>query len=420
MKTKNIIWLACIVLIVAFFSIWAFAGMTLIKTDFLQVSKLFRLGGDLGASYVSVFELSAPEGDEDYVAIKEANKAVEIYKKRIAYLGYEQFEVQRMGSDSVRVEISDVTTSEGMAQLFTNNGKLEIKQNSELIFDNSDVDSVKFMGVDQTTGKYMVEISFNDAAKTELATLTGNGSYTFNITMDEKTVSKTHTDTQKIKNGKLILSFDSTEAEKALLFAYCVDSGCVNGTVKENTNYTIGLSATAGVNVLKIFALCVLVLVVLAAIYFIVRYRALGGVATITTVAAVAAYTFFASTFSWLQVNMAGIVGGCVGIICIILVNAYMLYAIEKQYALGKDVVSSIDGATQSVKKTIIEFVCVAASSGLVLWICGGALKPFGIALLGGSAIAAIFGVLLLKHVAKTLVKAGCEKAMLFGLKRGE
>lgn len=420
MKTKNIVWLACIVLIVAFFATWAFTGMTLIKTDFLQVSKFFRLGGDLGASYVSVFELSAPKGDEDYVAIKEANKAVEIYKERIAHLGYEQFEVQRMGSDSVRIEISDVASSEGLAQLFTNNGKLEIKYNSEVVFDNSDVDGVKFMGVDQTTGNYIVQINFNDAAKAELATLTGNGSYTFSVIMDSDAVLKTHTDTQKIKNGKLTLSFTSSEAEDALLFAYCVDSGCVNGEIKENTDYTIGISATAGVNALKIFALCALIIIALAAIYFAVRYRVLGAAAILTTVAAVTAYTFFASTFTWLQVNMAGIVGGLAGFAFIVLVHTYMLYAIEKQYALGKDVASSIDGAVQNVKKTVIEFVCVAVAVGAVLWICGGALKPFGIALAGGSAIAAVFGVLLLKHVAKTLVKAGCEKAALLGLKRGE
>lgn len=420
MKTKNIIWLACIVLIIAFFATWAFAGMTLIKTDFLQVSKFFRLGGDLGASYVSVFELSAPEGDEDYVAIKEANKTVEIYKERIAHLGYEQFEVQRMGAGSVRIEISDVSSSEGMSQLFTNNGKLEIKHNNEVIFDNSDVDSVKFMGIDQTTGKYIVQVKFNDAAKEELATVTGNGSYTFSIAMDEKAVVTTHTGNEKIKNGKLVLSFDSSEAESALLFAYCVDSGCVNGVVKENTDYTIGLSATAGANALKVFALCALILFVLAAIYFVVRYRVLGVAATVTTVAAITAYTFFASTFTWLQVNMTGIVGGLAGIIFIVLIHAYMLYAIEKQYVNGKDVISSVDNAAQNVKKTVVEFVCVAAATGAVLWICGGALKPFGIAILGGSAIAVIFGVLLLKHVAKTLVKAGCEKAALLGLKRGE
>ncbi len=420
MKTKNIIWLACLLLIIAFFATWAFAGMTLIKTEFLQVSKFFRLGGDLGASYVSVYELSANEGDEDYNALAEANKTVEIYKERIAHLGYEQYEVQRMGAGAVRIEISDVATSEGMSQLFTNNGKLVIKNGEDVVFDNADVDSVRFMGIDQTTGKYIVQIKFNDAAKEELATLTSNGSYTFSIAMDEKAVVTTHKGTEKIKNGKLLLSFASTEAEDALLFAYCVDSGCVNGTVKENTNYTMGVNATAGENVLKVFAICVAVLFALAAVYFIVRYRVLGVAATVSTLAAIVAFDFFGSTFTWLQLNMAGIVGAAVSILFIVLIHAYMLAAIEKQYASGKDVISAIDNAAQNVKATVVEFICVSVAVGAILWICGGALKPFGIAILGGSAIAAAFGVLLLKHVAKTLVKAGCEKASLLGLRRGE
>ena len=62
----------------------------------------------------------------------------------------------------------------------------------------------------------------------------------------------------------------------------------------------------------------------------------------------------------------------------------------------------------------------VPVAAGLLLWLCGGDLvRNFGIALLGGGAIAGLTSALLLKALIKIFVGIGMENPKILGLKRG-
>lgn len=437
MKTKNIIWLICLMLIVAFLSVWAIGGMTILTTKFIRVDESINKGEGLGNTFVAVYEINekAEKNDdgapdqavittesetEDIDVAKEASNAVNVFKKRIASLGYEQYNVRKQGNNKVRVEIPNISSTNGLSSLFTNNGKLEIVSGEETVFTNADVESAKFLGYDQNTSKYYVEISLNKPAKEKLKDLTGNGGYSFTVNMDNDVVSTSFSGSETVKNGKMRISFSSNDVEKGILLAYCVGSGMVKGAITENTDYQMILSPIAGENALTVFAVGVALIFVLAAVLYIVKYRLLGAIATVTTLAAFVAYDFFCATFTWLQVNMLAVAGIFVGLILIVLIHIFLLEKINAQYATGRDVISAIDHAMDDVKKPVIEFLSVGVVISFVLWICGGMIKPFGVALLGGVAISALFGTVILKHFAKTLVKAGADKESLLGLKRGE
>ncbi len=421
MKIKNLVKLICLLLVVAFFATWAFGGMKIITTRFKQLDTVLRKGADIGTELIAVYTIEAPDGTTDFDVSAAADRAADVMRDRLKAVGYEGFTVTRMDHDKVRISLPETGTVSGLEDILENNGLLQIKNGENVVFTNKDVKSAQFLGYDYDTQKYYTEITLNKEAKDTLKTLTSNGAYDFDITLDTNVVTADFQGSEAVRNGKMRIGFASTASSDAVLLAYCADSGNMEGTIELSEDYSVLLQGKAGSNAVLSFAIAALVLFVLAVAYFIVAYRGLGLAAVLSSFIAVLLLYFFAATFTWLQVDMAAVVGLGLSILLILDMHSLTLSHIKKQYAAGKSVADAVDGGTANARKTILWLSLVPVVAGLALWLCGvETVRNFGIALFGGGALAGLTAAFLIKAILKIFMGIGMTNTKVLGLKRGE
>ncbi len=420
MKIKNLVKLICLLLVVAFLATWAFGGMKIITTRFKQLDTVLRKGSDIGTELIAVYSIKAPEDAAAFDVSAAADRAADIMRDRLKAVGYEGFTVTRMDTDKVRLSLPETGTVSGLEDILENNGLLEVKNGENVIFTNKDVKSAKFIGFDYETQQYYTEITLTGEAKNTLKTLTSNGAYNFDVILDSDVVKATFQGSEVIRNGKMRIGFSSSSYSDALLLAYCTDSGNIEGTITAESNYTVLLQGKAGSNAVMCFAIAALVLFVLAAAYFVVAYRGMGLSAVLSSFIAILLLYFFTATFTWLQVDMSAVAGLGLAILLIVDMHLITLSNIKRQYAAGKSIADAIENGAANAGKTILMLSLVPVAAGLLLWLCGGDLvRNFGIALLGGGAIAVLTSALLLKALIKIFVGIGMENPKILGLKRG-
>ncbi len=419
MKIKSLIKLICLLVVVVALSVWAFgANVTLFRTKFIAWDKNMFKGNDIGFSSVSVYTITAPDSNKELDTNAAAINAVEVFKKRAELMGYANASIRLMGSDSVFVALPlNEAQVKGGIGLFSYNGKLNVTKNAESVFTEKDVKSAKVIGYNADGSAFCVDVIFNNDAKAKLQELTSNGSYTFNFAMDTDVAKATLKGSDVIKNGKVTLEF--TDPNAATVFGYCINSGSVDGKIEwsQTSDY---ISGTAGEKAMFVLAMCALAIILVAALYYVVSNKMLGLAATLSTFVGVIAYEFFIATFSWINVDAGAVAGVLVGLLITVFAHILVLNNVSRQYALGKDVVSSLDLGVKNAQSIILELSLVAAVLGIGLWIAGAGFASFGIALLGGAVVAAFTAILVLKFVAKTFIGLGADSAKAFGLKRGE
>lgn len=421
MKIKSLIKLICLLVIVAALGVWAFgANVTLFRTKFIAWDKNMFKGNDIGFSSVSVYTITAPDSNKDLDTNAAAINAVEVFKKRAELMGYANASIRLMGSDSVFVALPlNEAQVKGGIGLFSYNGKLNVTKSAETVFTEKDVKSAKITGYNADYSALCVDVVFNNDAKAKLQELTSNGSYTFTFAMDTDVAKTTLKGSDVIRNGKVTLEFPVSDANAATVFEYCINSGSVDGKIEwsETSDY---ISGTAGENAMFVLAMCALAIILVAALYYIVSNKMLGLAAALSTFIGAIAYEFFTATFSWINVDAGAVAGIVVGLLITIFAHILVLNNVSRQYALGKDVISSLDSGVKNAQSIIFELCLVAAVLGIGLWIAGAGFASFGIALLGGAIVAVVTSVFVLKFVAKIFVGLGADSAKALGLKRGE
>ncbi len=419
MKIKSLIKLICLLVVLVALSVWAFgANVSLLGKKFIAWDENMIKGNDIGRSAVMVFTISAPKDQPDLDVHAAAINAVDVFTKRAELIGYDDISVRVMGTDSVYVTTSlDEAELKSGIGLLAYNGKLSVTKDAKVVFTEKDIKSVKYTGLNDMQNAYCVDVVFTDEAKAKVKEFTSNGAYTFKFALDTDVATVTVTGSEMIKNGKMTLEFTDSSA---FTFIYCLQSGAVDGEINWSGDIDYIVDGTAGENAIKIFGLCALAIILIAAIYFVLANKMLGLAAAISTFIGVLGYEFFAATFTWLTVNAEAVAGMCVVMLFMVFAHALVLNNVSSQYATGKDVVSALDAGVLNSRKIVIEVGLVATVLGLGLWIIDAGFASFGIAVMGGALIAIIASLFVLKFVAKIFIGLGANSAKAFGLKRGE
>lgn len=418
MKIKNLIRLICLVLAVGIVTAMAFSEMTVFTTKFNRWDGVINKDSELGYKYIAYYALSAPVGQEEgYDAVTVAKEAVKIYSARFKAMGYSGVSVRRAGDTLIRIELPGSTSVSGLEDVLENRGVLEITSGDSTVFSNQDVKSAKIKGLDENS-QYVVELTLTKEAKARLKEITSQGSYSLNVKMDTNAVTNTVSGSETVKNGKIQMTFSSSS--DAVAFAYCIDSGAIAGKITAESDMGVLLSPTAGENAVGVLGIAALVIFVLAAVYYVVAYKLLGVVATLSTYIAYLALEFFGATFSWFTADFFGIAGLGVAMLMTVMLHIFVLNKISDKYAKSKSFDDSLDGGVEDAKNIAIEIGCVAVIVGLGLWICGSSVANFGMAIMGGGAIAVVTSLLLVRHITKLIDGTWDIKPSVFGLKRGE
>ncbi|MBP5662006.1 MAG: hypothetical protein J6X30_02495 [Clostridia bacterium] len=421
MKIRDMIRLIVLVLVVVFLGLWAFGGLegvTIGTTRFLRWDGIFRKGADIGSKYTAIYTISAPEDAGNFDVSAATLNAKRIFEKRLNALGAEGVLVRQMNGNAIRVELPGATGSSEVDEFLHNPGLFKVTQGDDLIFTNKDVKSVKMVGYDATSGQVYVDVHLNNDAKERLANLTGPGTGSLSISMDGTEVSATYSSSETIKNGVMRLPFSTSNYTKALMLAICVDSGLIDATITVSDGMQTEGSASG--NAADVLGIAALAMVLVAVVYLIAAHKLLGVSAAISLLISVIALDFFGATFTWLRVNACGAAGLALSILIITMAHIAALFAVRQQFALGKSLTAALDDGMTGVRAQLLELLAIPAVIGIGLWIAGGDVSAFGIALFGGSLLAAASSLLLIRHIAKIFIGIGLSDAAAYGLKRGE
>lgn len=421
MKIKSLIKLICLLVIVAALGVWAFgANVSLLGTKFIPWDENMLKGNDIGMSNITVYSISAPKDVQNFDTHAAAIKAVDVFNKRAELMGYSDASVRLMGKNRVFVALPlKEAQLYGGIGLFAYNGKLQVTKGTDVVFTEKDVKNAKIAGGESLSDgvAYYVDVTFENEAKAKLKELTSNGSYSLTFALDKDVAKATATGSETVNNGKLTLKF--TDYNAASTFVLCIKSGAVDGTIDWSESADV-ISGTAGENATKVLAFACLAILLVAALYFILSNRVLGIAASLSMLIAFIGYEFYAATFPWLSINAGAVAGIFVSIIFIIFAHILVLNNVSKQYASGKDVASALDSGIKNSQNIVVEISIVAIVLGIILWIADGGFASFGVALIGGSVVALVTSMLIVKFIAKIFMGLGADNAKSFGLKRGE
>ncbi len=420
MKIKSLIKLICLVVIVAFFGLWAFgANVTLFTKKFVSWDKNMFKGNDIGLTNVMVYSISAPDNTTNFDAHAAAINTVDVFKTRAELMGYRNATVRLMGKDKVYVGLPlEEAQNIGGLELFEYNGKLTVAHEGKTVFTNADIKKAQITGVNADYDAYCMDVTFTKEAAKKLQEITSTSSYTISFAIDGDKVTVSYKGNEPIKNGKMTLEFELSKSSDMAVFEYCANSGNVEGTIEAVSSYVV--EGTAGAKAFLYIALAVLVILVLAMVYFIISNRMLGVAASVSMLMALIITEFFAATFTWLSFDAWAVAGLIAGFMLTVVTHMLLVNNVSKQYQAGKGLVDALDAGVLNIKNMMLEIAAVALVIGVGLWIAGTNVAYFGMGIMGAGVVSALSAILFVKPIAKIFIGLGLDDAKAYGLKRGE
>ena len=128
MKTKSVITLVVIILLLAVLSVWSVGfngeGITIDIIRFNPWYENDKLGMDLNGGVTVIYEVKEKEGSDFQAGIKSI---MSIFESRLSSKGYTDVSITQQGADRIRVEIADVASADDVSELLGTPGKLEFR-----------------------------------------------------------------------------------------------------------------------------------------------------------------------------------------------------------------------------------------------------------------------------------------------------
>jgi len=413
MKTKNLIKLICILLIVAGIGAWALNGFTVWIYRFKPWSELVPLGLDIKGGVVAVYQVEPAEGVDFEEGMTEIKSIME---SRLSQKGYTEAVVTRQGTDRIRVEIPDIESPDEAIELVGTPGELEFTDSDGKVWVTGDhLTSASYGGL--SDGEYLVLLEFDETGTTLFAeATTANVGETLNIVLDGVTKSSPTVDSA-ITSGEASITC-STEAD-AKYIAAVLQSGAMPLTLTELEAKTV--SATLGDLALNKALIAGLIGLIAVMLYMIAWYRMQGVVADISLTIYMLIFYWFVSNFPWIQLTLPAIAGIILSIGMAVDANVVIYERIKDEYKSGQSLLNSINIGFSKAYSAIIDSNVTTIIAAIVMLIFGPSpVKNFAVTLFAGVALSMFTAVFVSKKILMLFVNAGMTSPKLLGLKRGE
>lgn len=357
--------------------------------------------------------------DEVSVAFKTAfNKAASLVKARFAEraaLTGTDCRVSVVDDYAIRVQISAGETSKAMSSseyasqafsLFSLTDKLYFMQGEEVVSQLVDEgtsisDLIKSVTVRTKYETAMLQITFTDKGKEMLESYKASAKEDSSKTLDLTVGSGTNKTallqiTSEVINTKNEVQYGVRyEEEKLYADTLCVfiNSAMKDGGICMNDNETTPFAFTAlsgssirvyGAVEGEVFVwvlVAVLALIVLAAVYAIVKMGGFGVVNLYTTISyfLIVALCFAFISGSAFIISYGSILAFIIGLALTNVLNAYIYNAIKKEAALGKTVASSVRNGYNKTALGIVDIYAVLLLGALALLIGAAGLTTIAL-----------------------------------------
>ena len=365
------------------------------------------LGLDLrGGMYVE-YSGKAPEGSTaNFDELVEGTMS--IIRTRLSDKGFNEANVQRIGTDGIRVEIPDVQ-DDTVLDLIGAAAKLEFKNPSGETFMTGDM--VRTATYYYSDGDHQIAFTLTDEGSKLFADVTAaNIGKTIAIYLDgEQLIAPTVQ--SAITNGSGVIN-GLGSAERATTIAAKIQSGALPLELKQE-NYE-KVSATLGQDAVSTSVLAAGIGILLIMILMIVRYRLNGVIASW----ALAIYTILLFLFIALfhiQLTLPGLAGVVLGIGMAVDANVIIFERFNEEVRKGRSVKAAVRAGFKNAMSAILDANITTLIAAIVLLFFGtGSIQGFAKTLLLGVVISMFTAIIITRFLMNRFVNAGATNTNLY------
>ena len=365
------------------------------------------LGLDLrGGMYVE-YSGKAPEGSTaNFDEMVEGTMS--IIRDRLADKGFTEANVQKLGTDGIRVEIPDVQ-DDTVLDLIGAAAKLEFKDPSGEVFMTGDM--VKTATYYYADGDHQIAFTLTDEGSKIFGDMTAaNVGKTIAIYLDgEQLIAPTVQ--SAITNGSGVIN-GLGSAERATTIAAKIQSGALP---LELTQQKVDkVSATLGQNAVSSSVLAAAIGILLIMILMIFRYRLNGLIASW----ALTIYTillFMLIAVFHIQLTLPGLAGVVLGIGMAVDANVIIFERFNEEVRKGRSVKASVRAGFKNAMSAILDANVTTLIAAIVLLFFGtGSIQGFAKTLLLGVVVSMFTAIMVTRFLMNRFVNAGATNTSLY------
>lgn len=365
------------------------------------------LGLDLrGGMYVE-YSGKAPEGSTaNFDELVEGTMS--IIRERLADKGFTEANVQKLGTDGIRVEIPDVQ-DDTVLDLIGAAAKLEFKDPSGEVFMTGDM--VKTATYYYADGDHQIAFTLTDEGSKIFGDMTAaNVGKTIAIYLDgEQLIAPTVQ--SAITNGSGVIN-GLGSAERATTIAAKIQSGALP---LELTQQKVDkVSATLGQNAVSSSVLAAAIGILLIMLLMIFRYRLNGLIASW----ALTIYTillFMLIAVFHIQLTLPGLAGVVLGIGMAVDANVIIFERFNEEVRKGRSVKASVRAGFKNAMSAILDANVTTLIAAIVLLFFGtGSIQGFAKTLLLGVVVSMFTAIMVTRFLMNRFVNAGATNTSLY------
>ena len=365
------------------------------------------LGLDLrGGMYVE-YSGKAPEGSTaNFDEMVEGTMS--IIRDRLADKGFTEANVQKLGTDGIRVEIPDVQ-DDTVLDLIGAAAKLEFKNPEGEVFMTGDM--VKTATYYYADGDHQIAFTLTDEGSRIFGDMTAaNVGKTIAIYLDgEQLIAPTVQ--SAITNGSGVIN-GLGSAERATTIAAKIQSGALP---LELTQQKVDkVSATLGQNAVSSSVLAAAIGILLIMVLMIVRYRLNGLIASW----ALTVYTillFMLIALFHIQLTLPGLAGVVLGIGMAVDANVIIFERFNEEVRKGRSVKAAVRAGFKNAMSAILDANVTTLIAAIVLLFFGtGSIQGFAKTLLLGVVVSMFSAIMVTRFLMNRFVNAGATNTSLY------
>ena len=367
------------------------------------------LGLDLrGGVYVEYSAALSEESDASFDSLLEGT--ISVIQARLTDKGYTEANVQRIGTDGIRVEIPDTDDPQAVLDLIGTPAKLEFVDPQGNVF--MDGSMVKTASYYYAEGDHQVAFQLNDeGAKIFAETTAANVGNRLSIYLDGVLLLDPMVESA-ITGGSGVINGMGT-AEYAQTVAAQIQSGALPLELTQQKVDTV--SATLGDDALSTSVTAAIIGILLVMVVMIIRYRLNGVVASWALCIYIIVLFLLLAVIPGIQLTLPGLAGIVLGIGMAVDANVIIFERFNEEVRNGRPMKAAVRAGFKNAMSAVLDANVTTLIAAIVLLFYGtGSIQGFAKTLLLGVVVSMFTAVVVTRFLMKNIVNIGVTNEKLF------
>lgn len=381
--------------------------------------KLLELGLDLRGGVYVEYSAKAPEGSEaDFESLLNGTMAV--IQKRLTDAGYAESNVQKIGTDGIRVEIptatdgarDEVAARNAVLDLIGETAKMEFRADDGTVIMDGSMVKTAVAGYNSDKADYVIYFTLTDEGVKIFGDATAKMiGKTLSIYLDENLLIAPTVQSAITTGSGEISGMGS--AERAQTIAAQIQSGALPMELTQQKVDTV--SATLGPNALSSSVMAAVIGILIVMAIMIIRYRLNGVVASWALCIYVIVLFMLIAAIPGIQLTLPGLAGIVLGIGMAVDANVIIFERFNEELRAGRAIRQAVRAGFKNAMSAILDANVTTIIASVVLLVYGtGSVQGFAKTLLLGVLTSLFSAVIVTRFLMKRFVGLGLQNTKLF------